>query len=284
MLRGYTRVSEQATHLTASMTKTDTTMTVANAKQLSSGVAEIGDELVWIDSVNQSNNTVTIAPYGRGYSNSSVATHAQNERVTFSPMFPRNDVKRAINDTILGLRGFLTGNSYHTFDFKAAKTGYELPQNVDKIIRVEWSDFGSTRAWIPVRRYRLNKQANFDEYPSGKALEIYDYVGPGRTVQVWYSVTPDVMVDGSDDFVDTTGLEDSSRDVVVLGAVARLLSTVDPSRLQRTSVEANVLDEKVPTGSGANAARYVYALFNQRRDEERGRLLDDRPVSTYFTR
>jgi hypothetical protein len=93
---------------------------------------------------------------------------------------------------------------------------------------------------------------------------------------------PEVMERESDDFEDTTGLAASCRDVVVLGAAHRLLSMVDPARLSSDSVEANMLDEKINVGSGGAVARNVYALFVQRREEERNRQLSERPVRAHF--
>lgn len=283
-LRGYTRVSEQTTHLTSGINTTALTFTVNDASQVSRGMAEIGDELVWIDSVDKTTNTITLAPYGRGYAATTAASHASGDKLTYTPIFPRYRVKQEINDTIRSLNGYLTGDGSTTFPFVAARAGYELPASTYDVLRVEWAPPGPTKSYQPVRKWRFNKHADTDLFPSGKALEIWDGIVPGRTVQVWYTMTPNVLANDTDPFAATTGLPESCRDVIKLGAAARLLGSVDPARLNTYSMQANALDSKVQVGSGDQVARYVYALFVQRRDEERARQLRERPISVHYTR
>jgi len=60
----------------------------------------------------------------------------------------------------------------------------------------------------------------------------------------------------------------------VLGAAARLLATADSYDLQTRAVEANTLDSKVSASAAQQQSKYLQALFMQRLDEERMRLLN----------
>ena len=51
-LTGYTSRQDQATYLTAPMSATDLTFTVADGTILTRGIVEIDEELIWVDSFN----------------------------------------------------------------------------------------------------------------------------------------------------------------------------------------------------------------------------------------
>jgi len=58
-----------------------------------------------------------------------------------------------------------------------------------------------------------------------------------------------------------------SEDVVIYGAAFRMVSFLDPSRLGPQSAAADMLDGVRPTGSGQNAARFLYNIYQQRLNE-----------------
>jgi hypothetical protein len=126
--------------------------------------------------------------------------------------------------------------------------------------------------------------ANPGAFTSGNTISIYSGVDPGRTVQVTYSKEATAMVNNSDDFVGVTGLPLSTKDVIIYGAAYRLISFVDPSRLTFTSAEADEADRTKPIGSGSNAARFIFSLYQQRLQEEAGRLKGKFPVRIHYTR
>jgi len=66
-LTGYTNRQDQATYLTAPMSATDLTFTVADGTVLTRGLVEIDDELIWVDSFDRTSNVATIPSYGRGF-------------------------------------------------------------------------------------------------------------------------------------------------------------------------------------------------------------------------
>lgn len=287
-LQGYTLRQDRLTYLanTGGINTTATEIQVGSASNLAKGIIEIDDELIWVDSFNKSTNTMNVIPagFGRGYQGTDAASHAEFAQVILSPTFPRVSIKRAINDTINSFFPKLWGVSSTTFTFNASQTTYTLPADVESVLYVSWQTTGSSLEWLPVNRWRADSMANLATFGSTNTINIYENIQPGRTVQVYYTKEPAVLVDNGDDFASTTGLPASSYDVVVLGASYKLLSFIDPGRLNLTSAEADLNDSKIPYNAGSGSSRYIYALYQQRLNEEALKLQDKFPVRIHYTR
>jgi hypothetical protein len=284
-LAGYTLRQDRITYLDSAITTTDTAIQVGSADNLAKGIIEIDDELIWIDNFVKANNTLNAAPgFGRGYQNTSPAPHAQYSQVVLTPTFPRTMIKQALNDTINSVYPKLWAIYSTTFTFNASQTTYALPDDAQNVIYMSWQTTGSSREWLPINRWRQDLMANTSTFNSQKTVNIYENIQPGRTVQVWYAANPSTMDANTDDFADVTGLPDSCRDVITLGAAYRLLSYVDPGRINLTSAEADLADSKVPGAAGANSSRYIYALYNQRLNDESLKLSDKFPIRLHYTK
>jgi hypothetical protein len=85
-------------------------------------------------------------------------------------------------------------------------------------------------------------------------------------VRVQYTKYPTVITDNQD--LTVSGLPSSCEDVVRLGAMYRLLSTVDPGKVTATSVSADALDQPVSAGASTNVAKYIFQLYTVRLAEE----------------
>ena len=273
MLRGYVRSQESVTALNGSLDATATTLNVDNGSRLGMGRAEIDDELVYIDAITT--NAVALQPWGRGVDGTTAATHADNARVTFNPLFPRHYVKRAINDTIQSMGVELKATGVDTFTFLPATNTYLLPAPVKAVNQVTWKTIGPSGRWETVRRWQIDLQADTTQYASGKTITVWDSIVPGRTVQVRFLKEPTNLVLGSDTLESTTGFPASCRDVVALGTAARLVSSVDVALLDPSSVQAGFFDERRQVGSASNVARTLYALYQQRLSEEVARFRDN---------
>ena len=284
-LQGYTLKQDRLTYLNAAITSVSTSMIVGSSSNLAKGTIEIDDELIWIDNFTAASNTLNVAPgFGRGYQGSTPTSHAQYSQVTLSPSFPRISIKKAINDTINSLYPRLWAVDSFTFTFNASQTTYALPDDLEQILFVSWQTTGSSKEWLPVNRWRADGMANLATFNSTNTINIYENIQPGRTVQVYYTTTPDTLENNSDDFADVTGLPESSQDVVTLGAAYKLLSFVDSGRISLTSAESDLADSKIPSGAGANNSRYIYALYQQRLNEEALKLQDKFPIRLHYTK
>ena len=285
-LAGFTLRQDRQTHLTSAVNATATTISVASANNVSTGIIQIDDELIYVDSYDRSSGTLNIPPYGRGYNGTSPATHQLGARVVISPTFPSVDVKGAINETLLATFPDLYTTGVHTFTYSPAKSTYALPEEVETVLGVSYETIGPSKEWAPIRNYRIDSLANTDSFNSRNSISLYSGVETGRTVQVSYTSAPTVMDTNDDDFEIVTGLPISCKDVIVLGAAARLSSFIDPGRLTFGSAESDQQSQVAGRayGAGTNASKYLLALYDKRLSEEARKLNDRNPIRIHFTR
>jgi hypothetical protein len=286
-LQGYTLRQDRITYVAnvGGISPTDLEIQVGSADNLAKGVIEIEDELIWIDSFDKSTNKLNVIPgFGRGYQGTTESPHAQYSQVTLAPTFPRITIKKAINDTINGLYPKLWAVASTTFTFNASQVTYALPDDVENILYVSWQTTGSSQEWLPVNKWRADGMANIATFNSTNTINIYENIQPGRTVQVYYATEANTLDNSTDDFVDVSGLPESSYDVVTLGAAYKLLSYIDAGRINLSSAEADFADSKIPSTAGAGASRYVFALYQQRLNDEALKLSDKFPIRLHFTK
>jgi len=282
-LTGYTSRQDQATYLLAAINSSATSIQVADGTVLTRGLIEIDDELIWVDSFNRTTNTATIAPYGRGFRNTEPSSHTAGSRVTISPSFPRSVIRKNINMAIDAIYPDLFGVYYTTFPFIAARTTYQLPQEAIDILGLSWQTIGPSLEWLPIRHYRVDRMANPITWNSGKTISISDGIIPGRTVMATYTKKPSQLQFDSDDFT-VTGLPESAREVIELGAAFRTASYLDLGRIPAATAEADSMQQQDPIGSAANISRYFYQLYQQRLAVEVRRQQEMYPPRTHYSR
>lgn len=279
LLQGYTRNQEQIAWLSAPMTASATTFSVdlETVKAVSRGLVEIGNELLLVHKFDQSNGLVTVAAgvNGRGRENTTAAAHATNDIVTMDPDYPRQRVTEAINDTINAVYPDLYVMAEYQFPKVAARYEYPMPAESEGVLRVTVDTIGPSRVWFPSQAWRYNPQASTDPIdgsPTGKSLQIMDFIVPGRQIRAIYTKKPGQFTSDTDDYETVIGFPERTVDMVIYGAVARLLSGNEPARLQQKAVESTERAPLVPTGAGSNAAQYFWGLYKKRLDEEVDRL------------
>jgi len=282
-LTGYTSRQDQATYLTAGINSTQLTLQVQDGTVLTRGLLEVDDELIWVDSFNRTTNTATIAPYGRGFRNTEPSAHSAGARVTVSPSFPRSVIRKNLNQAIDAIYPDLFGVYYTTFIFQAARTTYALPQEAIDILGLSWQTIGPSLEWLPIRHYRVDRMANPIVWNSGKTISISDGIIPGRTVQATYTKKPTQLQYDTDDFT-MTGLPDSAREVIMLGAAYRTAAYLDMGRVPAATAEADSMQQQDPIGSAANISRYFYQLYQQRLQIEVRRQQEMYPPRTHYSR
>jgi hypothetical protein len=293
-LSGYTLQQDRATHITADVAATASTLaapitlSLASTDSVGKGIVEIDEELFWVDNYDRVGNTATISPYGRAYLGTTLAAHTAGTKVTIAPTFPRFVIKRAINDTISAIGSSIFAAKTTTITSNSAVSAFRLPAtgttlDIRSILAVAYQALGSSKEWIPIRTYRFDGNANTTAFTSGQTLSIYDYIPSGRTVQVVYSTNPTSFSTNADVFTTQTGLPESCKDLVILGATYRLLSNLDPARASMVSPQADETDSKRPYGSSQSLTKQVYALFNQRLNEEIKKQQDKYPIRVHYS-
>jgi len=286
-LQGYTLRQDRITNLATpgGISATDLSFKIGQADNLAKGIVQIDDELIWVSDFNRQDLTLNVIPgFGRGYMGTTPSPHAENAQIILTPTFPKIMIQQAINDTINSLYPKLFGVASTTFTFNAAQIAYPLPDDARDVLYGSWQTPGPSKEWLPINRWRIDRMANVPAFDSTKVINVYEKIVPGRTVQIYYSIIPNSLTNGSDDFATVTGLPESSRDVITLGAAYRLLSYVDTGRINLTSAAADNADNKLPSTAGATASKYVFALYQQRLQEESTKLQDRFPIRSHYTK
>jgi hypothetical protein len=271
-------------------------MSLGSSDNLGKGIVEIDEELLWVDSYDRVGNTASVSPYGRGYLGTTAATHTADTKVTIAPTFPRFSIKRAINDTITAVGSSIFAASTTTITSNAAVAAFRLPSgtattlNIRNILSVAYQSIGASKEWVPIKVWRFDGNANTTAFTSGQTISVYDNIPSGRTIQIVYSKDPTpfaelatITLTGNQVFTTQTGLPESCKDLIILGATYRLLSNLDPARASMVSPQADETDSKRPYGSSQSITKQIYALFNQRLTEEIKKQQDIYPIRIHYS-
>lgn len=282
-LQGYVQDQAEQTYVVGSMDSDDLTFTVDEPSLVSRGIIQVDDELMWVKSVDRDTSTVTVSPFGRGYLSSVAAAHTAGARVTDNPLFPRSQVKIALNQVIDNLYPDLYALATTDITYVAARATYEMPELARNVTSVTWQTVGPTQYWEPIKRWDFNPRADTTEFPTGRSIDIWSPIVPGRTIKVDYLKRPTTLAAATDEFT-TTGLETYVETTVVYGACYRLVGYLDAPRLQARAVETSQRSAYVSAGAAADTAKYFYALYQQSLEAARMRFLKENPTGLHFKR
>lgn len=291
LLHGYSLNMESTTWLTSAITAGATSISVNDANVVSRGFIQVGDEIMYVNSTNNIDNVLTLAPWGRGQRGTPAAEHSNLDRVMVAPLFPRYEIKRAINDTLNAMYPQIFAIGQYQFNYIAARTTYDIPDAVQNVLSVTHSVIGPSKEWLPVRAWQLDRVANPTAFGDGTnfghSLGIYSPVVPGRAINVAYSKRPtlfDLTTSTSQEYSTVTGMPDYSEDVVIYGAAFRMISFLDPSRLGALSAEADVLDNQRGARSGENASRFLFNIYTTRLNEVAENQRRQFPIRSHYQR
>lgn len=277
-LHSYSGTQEQVTWLTADCDADDTTLTVAASDTVLRGICEIEDELVYVHSSDSGG--LSLPPFGRGFRGSTAAAHTANTAVTFDPVFPRAEIRRAIDQCVEGLFPMLYQIKTVALTASAVAIGYDLPADCEGVLSVSFQ--------APDTLNYYEKFGRWEYVPSsalgaGKTLNIYDDVPTDITIHVVYRAKFGSFNAGTDTLA-SVGLSESFADLILYCTTSRLIRFLDPARLQVQSVENVSRSQVVQAGDASKIAAQLYAMYQQRLLEERTRLLELTPPSIHFTR
>jgi hypothetical protein len=276
-LSGYGSVTPTAVALTAAITDTDLVLPVASTAGFTAGLVEIDLESILIREVDDQNNALLVAPYGRGYGGTGVGVaHASGAQVTLNPTWPRGTVANLINELIQELYPSLYGVRVATVD--ELPTGrYALPDEARGVISVWQTDYSVTDGFSRVNQWSFDRNS----MPDSPGL-LCPAQGPLRVV---YSVRPEpfALTDGlaadlDQDFATVTGLEPRLTGLITLGVAAKMAPYFDVARLPFASAEARAEGQANPQGAGAQTTRTLLALYQQRLDSEVAMLRKENPI------
>jgi len=267
-ISGYVKNQESVTIATNSITAGDVLITVDDSTSLSKGIVEIDEELIYVKKSIAASGTIQVLgtegnPTGRGWRGTTATSHISGSVIRNNPLFPRTQIKRSILETIKGMNFPVIANE--TFTFNGSDYSYIMPDSLIDITGVSTELPDSTGVWALIKRWRLDTNY-LNGASTGQALILNESPQPGMPVRVQYTKYPTAITNNQE--LTASGLPESCEDVVRLGAMYRLLSTVDPGKVTATSVSADALDQPVSAGASTSAAKYIFQLYSLRLAEE----------------
>lgn len=280
-LHGHTTDVPNAVNLAGGVTSSSTELALESDGQAWSGrptgIVEIGSELIYVSRYDPNTGVAVVPPWGRGYRNTTATAHDADSMVTIRPRYPRAQVGKTLNQVVAGACPPL----FAPRDLAPIETGslvsigYELPADTVRVLRVDATESGLP---LDLANRRVLRSWAVRTVAGTQLLEIPDCESL-QDVQVTIAANPGAMVAESDDFVTATGLSAAAADMVVFGALSRLVLGGELARQQVTSVEAQARSEKVPAGSGTTISRFYQAMYTQRLEAERDRLIQMFPLT-----
>lgn len=276
LMQSWSNDQAQSTTLTAPLTSGaltfpyDATANVATG--ISPGLVEIDRELMYVSSVDGTN--ATVPAWGRGYRGTIAASHSTGARVISQPAFPRQKTLDAINQIFERVFPRIYAvKQYETITTLPVVT-YDLPDDAQWVLSAKWQVSDGRKYWSDIRRWRMSSGGGtqFGDGLNGVTVDVADAMQPGRPIQFLYAAKPTALVSDTDDFVTVSGLNAGLVDVVELGAATQLVTALELSRLQVSSVEQQARSTTVAPSAALTASRYLDTRFNERLEEERKAL------------
>jgi hypothetical protein len=237
------------------------------------GVIEVDDELIFLSDYDESTGVGTVPPWGRGQQGTTAAAHLVGSRITVNPKYPRRRVAEVINQVVAGMCPPLFAVRTGQFQASYLTWEYALPVGTRSLYKAEYRPFNaSVYDWTPLRDATIKWDTGAPVLHVGTMQGIL-------SAEVRYTVMADptpLVNDG--DLFTTTGLPESAVDVVSLGTIPRLVTTVDLARQQLNSVEPSERSLIVPAGSGANSAKFYLQMYQMRLEAEANKLRQQYPL------
>lgn len=270
-LHSYTGTQEQITWLTAGVDASTTSFPVNDTEAVMRGIAEVDDELIYVHT--SATNTLTLAPFGRGFRGSVAAAHATNAMIVFDPAFPRVRIIEAINQCIEGLFPVLFQVKTTDLTSVATDVSYVLPADCEQVLSVTVKYPGDpSDYWAPLTGWSFDTTNT-----SGNVLNTS--VGlPGSTIRVTYAAKFSPLTST----FALAGLSESYADVILYCVAARMIRFLEPARLQTKAVENISRAQVTQAGDAGRMANQLYAMYQTRVAEERKRLLTTFPSQPNF--
>jgi hypothetical protein len=270
---------DKVTALTSSVAANALSLPVVDARQIDRGFIEVDREIIAIVSTDHAANTVAVQPWGRGARGTTAATHSSGAKVTNSPRYPRFrmgvEIQQVVDSLYPDLWSVATDE---TNTVRPPIVAYPVPATADSIVSVSVQSIGPSRVWQPVTRWRLDKNADLTAFPTGKSIDLYSGMPPGRKIKILYRSTFGTFTNEATT-VASVGLAERYRDIIKFRTAAKLIMAADVARVQMDSVEAANRAEGVQPMSATRVATQMMTYAQTRMHEERLRLLREWPSS-----
>ena len=233
-------------------------------------VLEIDSELLMVEDINTVSREITVE---RGRLGSTAAEHAEDTDIILKPKYPRLNVANAIGDQVIGLFPALYAIKKTTIT-TASTQFVEMPAGTQRILQAKINN--STSNTTVYSDIPLELLTDFAGSTTEAAVQFPSAPGSGKTVYVVYASKFTRPTTETTDLNTVSGLEDFHEQIVMVGAVAQLLSELDVDASTQNYITENLEQRGVPVGSGErlrNALlRYYGVLLDRARREQRSRF------------
>ena len=270
---------DKVTSLSLGLNATDTAFTVADGKQLDRGYVEIDSELMQVNAIDSSTGIVSLFPFGRGARATTPANHLAGVMVTSNPRFPRFRVQTEINEVVDALYPDLFDVTLNTTQVVSpVQVTYQLPADFKSMVSVQYQTTGPSQMWAPVTRYAYDLNADTTSFPTGRSVDIYQAMQPGRKIKFRYRRAMAQFVNETDTFA-TVFMAEAWRDIIRMMVVARLLMSLEPARLELDTLESAARSGQggVQPTAASSVGKQLLQLAAMRVAAERRQLLEQFP-------
>lgn len=232
----------------------------------------LASEMVRVKSLDVTSSTATVV---RGVLGTTpLVWPAATSEFTVEPEFPIQAITREINNAITALPPAIHSIRTTKYTVDSVHSAYVLPGDAVGVVSLDWLPIGPDNAWQAVRRYRYD--------PVNRQVWVMNTLEVGQTLKITWRGYPTELESGSDT-LDDAGLGDELRQVIVWGALYRLIAARLPGRLIDTRSETPLNGQYRTVDPVTAAVRQVYALYTQALERERERHRLAVPLRPYCT-
>lgn len=269
-----------SSYLTQPIDESALTIPLESTAGFSRGIAEVGFELVRVDSIDSTSRALKVPPYGRGYRATAASAHPAGTEVLWAPTYPAAVIADELNGVIGSLYPDLYVVRTHTTEVPARPQPVDVPAEATGIIGV-WVRDEVRDMWLPEDRWRYDPDSTDD----GRTLLVGGHHRPGTRVRIVYSTAPGLfdVTHPDADFEETTGYPERVVDILALGVAARLAPYLDLTRLPASSAEARADGQSKPVGVASTLSRLLNQEFRRRVDDEVRALHRAHPIRVHRT-
>ena len=235
----------------------------------SGAVLEVGQELMMVEDINSVAREITVE---RGRLGTTAAIHFTGTDIILKPKYPRVNVSNALGDQIIGLYPALY--AVKTTTLTTTSTQYvEMPAGATRILQAKLNN--STTSVTTYQDIALELLTDFTPSSTNAAVQFPTSPTSGKSVYVVYASKFTRPTSETDNLNTVSGLEDFHEQIVMVGAVAQMLSELDVDVSTQNYITENLEQRGIPVGSGErlrNALlRYYGVLLVRARREQRHR-------------
>tara|TARA_B100001250_G_scaffold222469_2_gene190790 strand:+ start:3315 stop:4250 length:936 start_codon:yes stop_codon:yes gene_type:complete len=232
-------------------------------------VLEIDQELLMVEDINTVSREITVE---RGRLGSTAAEHFKGTDIILKPKYPRLNVANAIADQVIGLYPALY--AVKTTTLTTSSTQYvEMPSGAKRILQAKLNN--STTSVTTYTDLALELLTDFTPSSTNAAVQFPTAPTSGKSVYVVYAAAFTRPTTEDTNLNTTCGLEDFHEQIVMVGAVAQLLSELDVDATTTNYITENLESRGLQPGAGErlrNALlRYYGVLLDRARREQRHR-------------